>query len=237
MAAKASNTAFPQLDAPGADASALDTVRYGISSLPALKVIVPEQSPPWDIDYDPATGDVWMAGFASGIRRSTDDGRTWQRVVLPPDGVEVIRPDQPYDFTIEPPARPQRLGQPPGLQRTRGRGGGPSGPVPSNGVNRSRPQDVFSGGRARLDQFQLQRNSHCADGQLRRRHQGAVAAGAERDLDGGRSKAKIGRSKMASTVTRDGGETFEQVLLGERVYDFAFQGERVYAAAPRKRPP
>src|SRR5690606_3423531 len=33
------------------------------------------------------------------------------------------------------------------------------------------------------------------------------------------------------TVTRDGGETFEQVLLGETVFDFAFDDSTVYAAA------
>src|SRR5690606_36318324 len=32
------------------------------------------------------------------------------------------------------------------------------------------------------------------------------------------------------TVTRDGGVTFEQVLLGETVFDFAFDGQIVYAA-------
>jgi hypothetical protein len=33
------------------------------------------------------------------------------------------------------------------------------------------------------------------------------------------------------TVTTDGGQTYRQTLIGERVYDFAFRGERVYAAA------
>jgi hypothetical protein len=38
--------------------------------------------------------------------------------------------------------------------------------------------------------------------------------------------------RFGATVTRDGGETFEQMLIGERVYDFAFVGdETVYAAA------
>jgi hypothetical protein len=35
------------------------------------------------------------------------------------------------------------------------------------------------------------------------------------------------------TVTRDGGETFEQVLLGETVFDFAFDAQNVYAAGER----
>jgi hypothetical protein len=36
--------------------------------------------------------------------------------------------------------------------------------------------------------------------------------------------------RFGVTVTRDGGETFEQSLVGERIYDFAFQDGRVYAA-------
>jgi hypothetical protein len=37
--------------------------------------------------------------------------------------------------------------------------------------------------------------------------------------------------RFGITVTRDGGETFEQMLTGERIYDFAFEEEYVYAAA------
>ncbi len=70
---------FPQLDDPDDD-----TQVYGISVLPALPVIVPQQSPPFDVDIDPASGDFWVAGWASGVRRSQDGGRTWERVVLPP---------------------------------------------------------------------------------------------------------------------------------------------------------
>src|SRR5690606_4231715 len=75
---------------------------YGNNVLPAQAVIVPEQSPPYDIDYDPVREVVWMAGWASGIRRSTDDGRTWQRVVLPSDDLDAITPDGTYDFEVRP---------------------------------------------------------------------------------------------------------------------------------------
>ena len=88
---------FPQLD------TTVDTtVVYGVSTLPALPVTAPQQSPPFDLDYDPATGDVWVAGFASGLRRSDDQGRTWERVVLPPDSSDFIRPEIPYDFVYAP---------------------------------------------------------------------------------------------------------------------------------------
>ena len=88
---------FPQLDAQDDD-----TVVYGISTLTALPVIVPQQSPPFDVDYDPVTGDVWMAGFASGVRRSSDMGATWDRIVLPPDTTDRIDPQTLYDFDYAP---------------------------------------------------------------------------------------------------------------------------------------
>ena len=88
---------FPQLDAQDDD-----TVVYGISTLTALPVIVPQQSPPFDVDFDPVTGDVWMAGFASGVRRSSDMGATWDRIVLPPDTSDRIDPQTLYDFDFAP---------------------------------------------------------------------------------------------------------------------------------------
>jgi len=37
-------------------------------------------------------------------------------------------------------------------------------------------------------------------------------------------------SRFGVSVTRDGGDTYEQALIGERIYDFAFRGQTVYAA-------
>ena len=220
---------FPQLDAPGADPAALDTVRYGVSALPALKVIVPEQSPPFDIDYDPLTGDVWVAGWASGIRRSADGGRTWERVVLPPDGVEAIRPDEAYDFLVA----PQRGGE--GFNNYLGFSvlvdeAGTVWAGTANGVNRSRPEDVFPGGERAWTNFRFDGTPTSLTGNF-------VVSIEEQPLPErnavwmGTLQAEDQAEQGGITVTRDGGETFEQVLLGVRVYDFAFEGERVYAAA------
>ena len=88
---------FPQLDAQD------DTVQtYGVSMLEALPVIVPQQSPPFDVDYDQVTGDVWMAGWASGVRKSSDMGATWDRIVLPPDTLDSIDPQTTYTFEYAP---------------------------------------------------------------------------------------------------------------------------------------
>ncbi|MEL6443422.1 MAG: FlgD immunoglobulin-like domain containing protein [Bacteroidota bacterium] len=82
-----------------------DTVRYGVSAIPALPVIVPQQSPPFDIALAP-NGDVWVAGWASGLRRleNTADGyaRRFEPVVLPPDTTRFLNPCVPYNFFYAP---------------------------------------------------------------------------------------------------------------------------------------
>ena len=45
--------------------------------------------------------------------------------------------------------------------------------------------------------------------------------------------AEYSGAQYGVAVTRDGGQTFEQTLLGEQVFDFAFRGSTVYAAAAR----
>src|ERR1041385_4643861 len=65
-------------------------ISYGINdSLWFLPVVVPEQNVTFDISLSPGT--VWVAGWASGLRKSTDNGQTWQRIILPPDNRSDIR--------------------------------------------------------------------------------------------------------------------------------------------------
>jgi hypothetical protein len=45
---------------------------------------------------------VWVAGGRSGLRRSLDGGRTWRRVVLPPDTLTAIDPTVPNAFPYVP---------------------------------------------------------------------------------------------------------------------------------------
>ena len=217
---------FPQLD--GAED---DSETYGVSTLPALPVIVPQQSPPFDIDYDPMTGHVWMAGWASGIRVSTDEGRSWNRVVLPPDDLDYIHPDSAYNFEIEP---------------RRGLNGwfnylgfgvlvDEDGVVWAGtvaGVNRSTPDDVTPSGERAWRRFGFDGTPQTLTGNW-------VISIEEQPLPGQNtiwmatwdgSDGTGPRQRFGITVTRDGGETFEQVLVDERIFDFAFQDETVYAA-------
>lgn len=76
------------------------TVRYGTNILNALPVTVAEQNITYDISFTPGT--VWITSFAGGTRRSSDMGQTWQRVVIPPDNLNSISPQDTLDFCLSP---------------------------------------------------------------------------------------------------------------------------------------
>lgn len=81
------------------------TVFVGASALLAVPVVAPQGAPPLDIALAP--GDtVYSANGAAGLRRSTDGGRTWDRIVLPPDSLSVLDPRQPQSFVYAPQGAP-----------------------------------------------------------------------------------------------------------------------------------
>jgi photosystem II stability/assembly factor-like uncharacterized protein len=89
------------LDDPGDS-----TIIYGINDgvqLPkvrALPVTVAIQNLVYDITFTPEA--VWIATFAGGLRKSTDMGQTWQRVLLPSDSVNAVSPNDTIDFALSP---------------------------------------------------------------------------------------------------------------------------------------
>ena len=208
-----------QVDSPGDT-----TVQYGVNTLSALDVIVPQQSPPYDVDYDAATGEIWVAGWASGIRKSLDGGRSWERVVLPPDALTEISPDSVYDFTLEP--RRGNLGNYNHM--------GFSILVASDGTiwaGTPKGVNVSSDGLAwrRIE----------PDGSSTSMTGSWVVAMEEQITEAGSAiwmatweateTGDLG-GRSGVSVTRDGGVTFEQVLAGEQFIDFDFADGRAYVA-------
>lgn len=82
------------------DAHNDDKVQYGINQIPALPITVTIQNLTYDIAF--TQGTIWIASFAGGLRKSTDMGRTWQRVVLPPDRLNSIKPTDTLNFCLSP---------------------------------------------------------------------------------------------------------------------------------------
>jgi hypothetical protein len=181
-----------------------------------------------------AEGDtLWVAGARSGIRRSTDGGQSWDRVVLPPDTSTFITPDEDYDFLVAPPIDQTRgwlnhFGFSVLIDET-----GTVWAGTAAGVNRSRPSDVRPGGERAWQRFGYAPSPGALTGS-------SVVALAEEPRPGRRSAIwmatwAIGvqsgsRQRFGVTVTPDGGETFRKTLVGERIYDFAFRDGWVYAA-------
>lgn len=75
-------------------------VVYGINILNALPITTTISNITYDIAL--TRNAVWIASFAGGLRKSTDLGKTWQRVVLPPDYLDTIKPTESYNFTLSP---------------------------------------------------------------------------------------------------------------------------------------
>ena len=79
---------------------------YGINNgvdLPevhALPITPTEQNVTYDIAFTPGT--IWITSWSSGLRRSTDMGKTWQRVLLPPDYLNSLKPTDTVKFSLIP---------------------------------------------------------------------------------------------------------------------------------------
>ena len=241
---------FPPLDVPE------DTLQtYGVSTLFALPIIVPQLSPPFDIDYDPVTRDVWTAGLLSGLRRlrwdpdSSRYAQDFERVVLPPDTLDAISPEVPYAFPYIP--------ELPGLSDAGANfiayavlvdETGTVWAGTEAGVNRSRPEDVFLFENTETGEVFEERawQRTTFDGTASGLIGSTVISIEEQPLgdpafpvgspENPRNPVWMTNWRPLATqsqpgeafgvvVTRDGGETFEPVLVGTgRVYDFGFCG-------------
>ncbi len=81
--------------------STVDTlVVYGIDTLYTYPHPTDEEDVVWDIAFTPHA--IWIAAWGAGLRRSFDMGKTWQRVVLPPDYLDSINPYDTLDFCLSP---------------------------------------------------------------------------------------------------------------------------------------
>lgn len=72
------------------------TFVYGNEVYTKLPVIVPEQSPSYEVEI---AGDVlFSANWATGILRSLDKGQNWERLILPPVNVADMQPGERFQF-------------------------------------------------------------------------------------------------------------------------------------------
>jgi hypothetical protein len=81
--------------------------RYGNNLIHGLAVVVEEQNLSYDIlitrkNMSSDSLVFWIASWAGGIRKSTDFGESWQRVLTPPDVLDSIYPGGTYTFEYNP---------------------------------------------------------------------------------------------------------------------------------------
>lgn len=82
------------------DASDDSSIVYGINTLRALPLTVEEGNFSRDIGFMGNT--IWIANFYGGLRKSIDNGETWEKVVLPPDYLDEIKPSDSLSFDVSP---------------------------------------------------------------------------------------------------------------------------------------
>jgi hypothetical protein len=195
------------------------TILYGGRLIETVPVIVPQQSPPFDVTFSGST--IFSAGWASGIRRSRDFGESWERILLPPTTLRELRPNRSYDFVFDPRLDNNFLGFSVLIDRDGHVWAGTAG-----GINISRdaltaPADSISWARiwagANVDRmlgnWVIKMRENPYDGRIWMTNW--IAAQGER---------------QGVVSTGDKGNTFTRYLEGERIYDLAFDGETIYAS-------
>jgi hypothetical protein len=90
------------------DSGTVDTLMYGSNKIRALDVTVPQQNITFDIALTKNT--VWIASWAGMLRKSTDLGNTWTRVILPPDNLDSIKPTDSLNYVFDLSPAAGRLG-------------------------------------------------------------------------------------------------------------------------------
>lgn len=220
--------------APPLDPVEQTTLRYGGQDIPVIAIVVPQQSPPFNVTF---RGDViFSAAWASGIRRSTDFGFTWERVLLPPFELDRLDPGQTYDFVFDPrtpqPGSPNASRYPRGWQNFLGFSvfidrDGMVWAGTAGGINISDNALTASADSIRWNHIR-------ADGRVSGMLGNWVIRIRENPSDGTiwmTNWITNPGEQQGLVSTQDKGATFLQHLAGERVNDVSFNGPYIFAAA------
>ncbi len=69
---------------------------YGGTTYKKLPITAQEQSPPFEIAQTGNT--IFSASWALGLVRSQNFGKSWERIILPPQQADTLVPEQEYNF-------------------------------------------------------------------------------------------------------------------------------------------
>ena len=69
---------------------------YGDQTYNRTRITVPQQSPPFEVDFHGDT--IFSVNWASGVMRSMNGGESWERLILPPSTVTNFTPSEIYQW-------------------------------------------------------------------------------------------------------------------------------------------
>lgn len=208
-------------------------VQYGGETYFRTRITVPQQSPPFEVDFRDNT--FLSVNWASGLLRSSDGGESWERLLLPPGSTTTMAPGQSLQWTS---------------QTSSGETVNRYDPRYDNNllgfglmIDSSDRVWVGTAGGLNISENALDAPS----GEIEWRH---IRASSElRGLPGNwivtiREEPETGivwlttwnasqndYDRFAMASTSDGGQTFQHYLTGERINDIGFRNGRIYVAA------
>jgi len=200
------------------------TVTFGKDTLNAL---------PWptlgeNITYSLCfhQGYIYAADFAAGLRRSSDLGRTWQRVVLPPDYLNYITQDSSYSFQLS--VQPSTITSESNLNQevfsVYSDGDSALYVGTAGGINKT-TDDGYS-----WRKFSHQNESSPISGNFVV-SLGGQDLGATHYIWGATKNATDPAEVEALSYTTDAGASWHYILAGHFFHAFAFQDSIVYGAS------
>jgi hypothetical protein len=207
------------------DHGTVDTLDYGSNKIRAMAVTVPQQNITFDIALTQNT--VWTASWAGMLRKSIDTGKTWQRVILPPDDLDSIKPTDSLNYAFDLSPSGGRLG----LRANNNHllfsifasDDSTIWVGTAGGINKS------TDGGISWRKFSHQNQSHSISGNF-------VVALKEQRIDTLRIiwAATVNADDPDETkgvsYSTDGGETWKTTLLGEWAHNIAVEDSIVYVA-------
>lgn len=204
----------------------VDTLTYGNNKIRALAITVTRSNLTYDIALTSTA--VWTANFAGMLRKSTDRGQTWSRVILPPDNLNSISPDMQLNFDLSPTGG--ALGLRENLNHRVFSVFASSDSViwvgTAGGINKSTDGGVsWRKFNHQNQQRPISGNFVVAINEQRWAGQQIIWAATVNALDP--------NEQRGLSFSADGGESWSTTLLGEFVHNIAFKDSIVYAATDR----
>ena len=200
------------------DSQADTAVPYGSNIVHFLPIVVPEQNVTFRLDVTDSA--VWVASWSSGLRKSTDNGATWKRIVLPADTLSSISPsDALTGYVVDPRSNNNFLLFSVFAQSSSIVWAGSAG-----GINRS-----LDGGVSWTKFTATNQVNHVLGNWI-------VSIRGQRRASGTRVwtanwPASSASESYSVSFTDDSGATWKNSLIGVKAYDFAFKDSLVYVAA------